>query len=78
LFKAFGAILVIAGVLYSVWAALSHRKLSQPPRSSANQNSASLEPRAQGLKFLGLTNNLPAIALILTGGVLLFTQIETF
>lgn len=69
--KALGAILVIAGVLYSVWAALSRRRLSQPPQSPDNENDASLEPRRQGLRFLGFTKNLPAIVLILIGGVLL-------
>ncbi len=72
MFKALGAILIVVGVLYSVWTALSHRKLSQPPQqSSDNQNSPSLEPRRQGMKFLGLTKNLPAIFLIVIGGALL-------
>ena len=71
MFKALGAILIIAGVLYSVWAALSHRRLSQPPQTPDNENSPSLEPRRQGMKFLGLTKNLPALILIVIGGALL-------
>ncbi|MBZ9605261.1 hypothetical protein [Phyllobacterium chamaecytisi] len=66
--KALGAVLVTAGVLYSAWSALSGRRLSRPPD---NQNSPSLEPRGQGLKFLGLTRNIPAIVLIVVGGILL-------
>ena len=69
--KALGAILVIAGVLYSAWSALSGRRLSRPPQSPDNQNSPSLEPRGQGLKFLGLTRNIPAIVLIVVGGIML-------
>ena len=69
--KALGAILVMAGVLYSVWAALGRRRLSQPPQSPVHQNSPSLEPRGQGLKFLGLTKNIPAIVMIVIGGVLM-------
>ena len=67
--KALGAILVIAGVLYS--GSAGRRRLSQPPRSPGNQNSPSLEPRGQGLKFLGLTKNIPAIVMIVIGGLLL-------
>ncbi|UXN67042.1 hypothetical protein N8E89_21155 (plasmid) [Phyllobacterium sp. A18/5-2] len=69
--KLIGAILVMAGVLYSVWVALSHRKLSQPPRSSDNENSVSLEPDRQGLRFLGLKQNLPSIILLVIGAALL-------
>ena len=68
--KLIGAILVIAGLLYSVWAAL-HRKLSQPPRSSDNENLASLEPNRQGLRFLGLKQNFPAIILMVIGAAFL-------
>ncbi|ATU94586.1 hypothetical protein [Phyllobacterium zundukense] len=71
MFKLVGAILVIAGVLYSVWVALSHRKLSRPPQSSDSENAASLEPRRQGLRFLGLTKNLPAAIVIVIGAALL-------
>ncbi|WP_271899691.1 hypothetical protein [Candidatus Phyllobacterium onerii] len=69
--KALGAILLVAGVLYSAWAALSGRRLSRAPQSPDNQSSPSLEPRGQGLKFLGLTRNIPAIVVIVVGGILL-------
>ena len=54
--KALAGILLIAGVLSSAWAALSRR--SEPAAQSPdNRNSHALEPRGQGLKFLGLTRN---------------------
>ena len=55
--KALAGILLIAGVLYSAWAAHSRRRLSRPPQSPDNQNLHALEPRGQGLRFLGLTRN---------------------
>lgn len=69
--KFIGAIFVLAGLLYSVWIALRQRKLSQPPRSPDNQNSVSLEPKKQGMRFLGLTQNFPAISLVVIGAALL-------
>jgi hypothetical protein len=72
MFKALGAVLLVVGVLYSVWAALGRRKLTQPPKpSSDNESAPSLEPRDQGMKFLGLSQNLPALILIIIGGALL-------
>lgn len=69
--KVIGALLLIGGVLFAVWTALSHRRLSQPPQSADNENEASLEPPRQGLGFLGLTRNLPAIVLMVIGAALL-------
>lgn len=69
--KIVGALLLIGGVLFAVWTALSHRKLSQPPRSPGNGNEASLEPPRQGLGFLGLNKNWPAIVLTVIGATLL-------
>ena len=69
--KLVGAILIITGVLYSAWVALSHRRLSKPPQSADNQNAVSLEPQRQGLRFLGVSKNLPALLAIVIGGALL-------
>ncbi|TDQ33939.1 hypothetical protein DEV91_104142 [Phyllobacterium brassicacearum] len=69
--KLVGAILVIAGVLYSTWVALGHRKLSRPPQSADNENAPSLEPDKQGLRFLGLSKNLPAVIAVVIGAALL-------
>lgn len=69
--KVIGALLLIGGVLFAVWTALSQRRLSQPPQSAGNENEASLEPPRQGLGFLGLTRNLPAIVLVVIGAALL-------
>ncbi|MGH6861795.1 MAG: hypothetical protein ACRECY_16205 [Phyllobacterium sp.] len=71
MFKIVGAVLLIGGVLSAVRTALSHRKLSQPPRTTDNDNEASLEPQRQGLGFLGLKQNWPAIALMVAGAALL-------
>jgi hypothetical protein len=49
-----GAVLMIGGLLYLFQEALS-RRLSEP-RQSAHGNQT-LEPRPQGLRFLGLSRN---------------------
>lgn len=66
-----GMILIIAGLLYLVWIALSRRELSAPPDRAANLNSRSLEPSGQGLRFLGLKQNWAALALIAVGAAIL-------
>jgi hypothetical protein len=64
-----GAFLFICGVLVMTWEALGRRRLSEPPHSF--ENSQTLEPRHQGLGFLGLTRNWHAAALMAAGAVLL-------
>ncbi len=65
--EAVGAVLAIAGCSIRLGRLSGHR-LSRPPD---NQNSPSLEPRGQGLKFLGLTRKIPTIVLIVVGGIML-------
>jgi hypothetical protein len=63
-----GAVLMIGGLLYLFQEALS-RRLSEP-RQSAHGNQT-LEPRPQGLRFLGLSRNWPALLIIAVGALLL-------
>jgi hypothetical protein len=69
--KIAGAFFMSAGILYSVWIALSARNLSNLPRQSDNANSPTIEPERQGLRFFGLTRNWPALALVMIGALLL-------
>ena len=69
--KLIGVLFVIGGLLYLVWKVLGSRTLSEPPRSAANVNYESLEPRGQGMHFLGLARNWPALAAIAIGAALL-------
>jgi hypothetical protein len=66
-----GAFLVICGLLYMIAEALGRRRLSEEPDRSANDPTQTLEPRRQGLRFLGLVRNWPGVALIAGGAALL-------
>jgi len=63
-----GAVLMIGGLLYLFQEALS-RRLSAPRQSA--HGSETLEPRRQGLRFLGLSRNWPALMAIAAGALLL-------
>ncbi len=63
----FGALMLICGVLYTLWQALGGRPLTDPSRLS--QGEQTLEPRRQGLDFLGLTKNWPGVALMVLGAI---------
>jgi hypothetical protein len=69
--KIAGAFIMSAGLLYSVWIALSARNLTNPPRQSDNANSPTIEPERQGLQFFGWTRNWPALALVVIGALLM-------
>ena len=60
---------VVFGVLLLVWEALGRRPLSQP-RQSATRTSTTLEPKGQGLRFLGPYRNWAGLALIAAGIVM--------
>ena len=66
-----GAILIIGGVLYLFWEAVSRRRLSDPHRSYGADTQPTLEPRQQGLSFLGLVRNWPGLFMLVAGAVLL-------
>lgn len=63
-----GAALIIGGLLFLLQPAL-RRKPSDPHLMP--QGGATLEPRGQGLRFLGLSRNWPALAIIAVGALLL-------
>ncbi|AHF83893.1 hypothetical protein RLEG3_19700 [Rhizobium leguminosarum bv. trifolii WSM1689] len=63
-----GAALIIGGVLFLFTSALGRRP-SDPHRMP--QDGATLEPRRQGLRFLGLSQNWPALAVIAIGALVL-------
>ncbi|MBB4479141.1 hypothetical protein [Rhizobium etli] len=63
-----GAALIIGGLLFLLQPAL-RRKPSDPHLMP--QGGATLEPRRQGLRFLGLSRNWPALAIIVVGALLL-------
>ncbi|NKM44419.1 hypothetical protein GFL91_05350 [Rhizobium leguminosarum bv. viciae] len=63
-----GAALIIGGLLFLFTSALG-RKPSNPHRMP--QGGPTLEPRRQGLRFLGISQNWPALALIAIGALLL-------
>nr|WP_086999308.1 hypothetical protein [Rhizobium sullae] len=64
-----GAIFVICGILLLCREALGRRPLSDPHRSSLSERT--LEPRGQGVRFLGLTRNWLGVAMIAAGAALL-------
>ncbi|MDC7742469.1 hypothetical protein [Rhizobium binxianense] len=63
-----GAALIIGGLLFLFSSALG-RKPSNPHQLP--QGGTTLEPRRQGLRFLGLSKNWPALAIIVAGALLL-------
>lgn len=63
-----GAALIIGGLVFLLQPAL-RRKPSDPHLMP--QGGATLEPRRQGLRFLGLSRNWPALAIIAVGALLL-------
>jgi hypothetical protein len=65
-----GAALVTCGVLLLFLEALGRRPLSDPHRS-ATGTGPTLEPRGQGLRFLGVTRNWFGVALIGAGTAML-------
>ncbi|MBB2793813.1 UNVERIFIED_ORG: hypothetical protein GGD58_002672 [Rhizobium pisi] len=63
-----GAALIIGGLLFLLRPTL-RRRPSDPHLMP--QTGATLEPRRQGLRFLGLSRNWPALAIIAVGALLL-------
>lgn len=63
-----GAALIIGGLVFLLQPTL-RRKPSDPHLMP--QGGATLEPRRQGLRFLGLSRNWPSLAVIAVGALLL-------
>ncbi|CAN7412999.1 hypothetical protein [Rhizobium sp. LjRoot254] len=68
-----GSILFILGLLYLFREALVSRRLSDPHRTNGANAKPALEPRGQGLRFLGLGRNWPGLAMIVVGSILLIS-----
>ena len=68
-----GAILFICGLLYLFGEALARRRLSDPNKPYQDNAEPTLEPRRQGLGFLGLIRNWPGLALMAAGAILLIS-----
>jgi hypothetical protein len=66
-----GALLIICGVLFMANEALWGKRLSGTARPPKRVKGGTLEPRKQGLGFLGLARNWPGIALVALGAALL-------
>jgi hypothetical protein len=64
-----GALMLIGGVLYTLWQALARKPLTDPSRLSRAEQT--LEPRRQGVAFLGLTRNWPGVVLMVLGAICL-------
>jgi len=65
-----GALLVVAGVVFTAGKALWRGRLSEPRTSRSGVASGTLEPRETGSGF-GLRSNWPGLALIALGALLL-------
>ncbi|PDS78341.1 hypothetical protein [Rhizobium sp. L43] len=63
-----GAALIIGGLLF-LFSSVLGRKPSNPHQLP--QGGTTLEPQRQGLRFLGLSKNWPALAVIAVGALLL-------
>ncbi|MBX5161510.1 MULTISPECIES: hypothetical protein [unclassified Rhizobium] len=63
-----GAALIIGGFVFLFSSALGRRP-SDPHHMP--QGGSTLEPRRQGLRFLGISQNWPALAVIAVGALLL-------
>ncbi|MGK6312686.1 hypothetical protein [Neorhizobium sp. DT-125] len=68
-----GSILVVIGLLYLLREALGRRRLSDPHRPDQASAKPTLEPRHQGVGFLGLRRNWPGLAMMAVGAILLIS-----
>ena len=67
--KLIGALFVACGLLYMAGIAVYRGRMSEPHLS--NGESAGLEPRHRGLRFLGLKANWPGLVVAAVGAVML-------
>ncbi|WP_093234870.1 hypothetical protein [Sinorhizobium sp. NFACC03] len=63
------AVCIVVGVLLLCWEALAGRPLSSP-RNPAADAAPTLEPKGQGLGFLGVKRNWTGLGLIAAGMVI--------
>ena len=68
-----GALLIVAGIALAAARTASRGKLSDPHPTGPTGQTNTLEPRARGSR-LGLKADLPGLALMIVGAVLLFSS----
>lgn len=66
-----GALLVVGGILYMAGHAIWRGRLSKSPSLPPAPPRGTLEPPARGVRFLGLGENWPGLALMVLGAILL-------
>ena len=66
-----GALLVVCGLLFMAGAAIFRGRMTDPHASRRDPAGLTLEPRRQGMGFLGLKANWPGLLLAAVGVVLL-------
>jgi len=66
-----GALLLLAGVAYMAWAAISRGKMSDSATNPDDAGKRTLEPRHRGLGFLGWSANWPGLLMAGLGTLLL-------
>jgi hypothetical protein len=69
-----GALLVLGGVLYMARATIWRGSLSGPDSSRPVRDT--LEPPRRSTRFLGLGTNWPGILLMVTGAILLVSEVD--
>lgn len=71
----FGALFVLAGVIYLGVSAIWKGPLSRRPRTREGATTESLEPPGRGITVFGLASNWPGLVLIGAGGALLLAGV---
>ncbi|GGC15684.1 hypothetical protein GCM10011494_38220 [Novosphingobium endophyticum] len=66
-----GALLMIVGVALAAVKSAGRGRLSKPPDTTDDESRDTLEPRGPG-KRLSIKADLPGIALLVVGGILIF------
>jgi hypothetical protein len=66
----FGALLLLAGIVYMAGAAIYRGRMSDP-HIDPREDAPTLEPRHRGLRFLGWKANWPGLLMIVIGGIML-------
>ena len=70
-----GAILLLGGLVYMAWAAISRGRMSDPAAKPSDAGRLTLEPRHRGLGFLGWRANWPGLTMAAVGALLLLSAL---
>jgi hypothetical protein len=66
-----GALLLIGGFLLMARTAIFRGELSEPHAAASDPSGPTLEPYHRGLRFLGVKQNWPGIAMVVVGALML-------